>query len=189
MITTFISWLRGLASAFWREVAKFGTVGAVAFVVDNGLTWIFMHSIMEGSPAKARFVGATIATLFSWGANRWWTFRHRRQSNVGREFMQFILINGIGILISTGFTWFARHPMGITDNNTLFMAGVVGIGVATIVRFFAYRYWVFNSSADDEARELALEMTVNPAREMAADATAEPVAESPKQQLRPQAEQ
>ncbi|UPO77584.1 GtrA family protein [Arthrobacter sp. Helios] len=188
MITSFISWLRGLASAFWREVAKFGTVGAVAFVVDNGLTWIFMHSIMEGSPAKARFAGATIATLFSWVANRWWTFRHRRQSNVAREFVQFILINGIGILISTGFTWIARYPMGITDNSTLFMAGVIGIGVATVVRFFAYRYWVFNSSADDEARELAMEMTLDPSREVDAAPASEPAAEGAKQ-LKPQAEQ
>ncbi|MBD7996128.1 GtrA family protein [Arthrobacter sp. Sa2CUA1] len=188
MITTFISWLRGLASAFWREVAKFGTVGAVAFVVDNGLTWIFMHSIMEGSPAKARFAGATIATLFSWVANRWWTFRHRRQSNAAREFVQFILINGIGIFISTGFTWIARYPMGITDNRTLFMAGVLGICVATVVRFFAYRYWVFNSSADEDARELAMEMTMDPSKELDAPAGSDRTAEAP-QQLKPQAEQ
>lgn len=187
MIRTFISWLRGLASAFWREVAKFGTVGAVAFVVDNGLTWIFMHSVMEGSPAKARFAGATIATLFSWVANRWWTFRHRRQSNVAREFGQFILINGIGIVISTGFTWIARYPMGITDNGTLFMAGVIGIGVATVVRFFAYRYWVFNNSASDaEADERAMELTVDPAH----TAVPEPAAgETPAKPIRPQAGQ
>ena len=142
--------LRSLASLFWREVAKFGTVGAVAFVIDNALTWILMHGALEGSPAKARFVGASIATLFSWVANRWWTFRHRRQSNVGRELVQFLLINGVGIVISTGFTWVARYPMGITDNNVLFMAGVVGIVVATVLRFFAYRFWVFNEELDKE---------------------------------------
>ena len=140
---------------------------------------------MEGSPAKARFAGATIATIFSWVANRWWTFRHRRQSNVAREFGQFILINGIGIFISTGFTWIARYPMGITDNGTLFMAGVIGIGVATVVRFFAYRYWVFNSSASDaEADERAMELTVDPAHYSGSGAAAE--AAKP---LRPQAEQ
>lgn len=142
--------IRSLASLFWREVAKFGTVGAVAFVIDNAMTWILMHGALEGSPAKARFVGASIATLFSWVANRWWTFRHRRQSNMGRELAQFLLINGVGIVISTGFTWVARYPMGITDNNVLFMAGVVGIIVATVLRFFAYRFWVFNAELDEE---------------------------------------
>ena len=151
MFTSLQSRLRGLVSLFWREVAKFGTVGAMAFVIDNGLTLFLMHGPMSGSEVKARFVGAVIATLFSWVANRYWTFRRRRnQNNVARELGLFILINGVGILISTGFTWVARYPMGIQDKNILFLAGVVGIGVATILRFFAYRFWVFNAELDQE---------------------------------------
>ncbi|GAA1345477.1 putative flippase GtrA [Arthrobacter roseus] len=142
--------MRGLASLFWREVAKFGTVGGVAFVIDNSLTWILMHSIMDGSQTKARFVGASVATIFSWLANRLWTFRHRRQSNVGRELGMFLLINGIGIGISTGFTAIAEYWLGITENTPLFFAGVIGILVATVVRFFAYRFWVFNEELDAE---------------------------------------
>ena len=76
--------IRGLASLFWREVAKFGAVGGIAFVIDNGLTYWLMHGAMDGAEAKARFVGATVATIFSWLANRFWTFRHRRQPNVLR---------------------------------------------------------------------------------------------------------
>jgi putative flippase GtrA len=142
--------IRGLASLFWREVAKFGAVGGVAFVIDNGLTYYLMHGPMTDSEAKARFVGATVATIFSWIANRLWTFRHRRQANVLREFLMFILINGIGIGISTGFTAFAKYSLGVTDKNLLFAAGVVGILVATVVRFFAYRFLVFNQELDQE---------------------------------------
>ena len=142
--------IRGLASLFWREVAKFGAVGGVAFVIDNGLTYYLMHGPMTDSEAKARFVGASIATIFSWIANRLWTFRHRRQSNVVREFLMFILINGIGIGISTGFTALAKYSFNVTDKNMLFAAGVVGILVATVVRFFAYRFLVFNEELDQE---------------------------------------
>ncbi|MDM7990525.1 GtrA family protein [Arthrobacter sp. zg-Y877] len=143
--------LRGLVSLFWREVAKFGTVGALAFVIDNGLTLFLMHGPMSGSEVKARFVGAVVATMFSWVANRYWTFRRRRSvDNVGRELGLFLLINGVGIVISTGFTWVARYPMGIEDKNMLFLAGVLGIVVATVLRFFAYRFWVFNAELDQE---------------------------------------
>ena len=142
--------LRGLVSLFWREVAKFGAVGGVAFVIDNGLTWYLMHGPMTDSEAKARFFGASIATVFSWIANRFWTFRHRRQDNVLREFLMFILINGIGIGISTGFTALAKYALGITDKNMLFAAGIAGILVATVVRFFAYRFLVFNKELDAE---------------------------------------
>ncbi|MBT2538070.1 GtrA family protein [Arthrobacter sp. ISL-69] len=150
MIYTLAERLRGLASLFWREVAKFGAVGGVAFVIDNGLTYYLMHGPMTDSEAKARFVGATVATIFSWIANRFWTFRHRRQDNVIREFFMFILINGIGIGISTGFTALAKYSFGITDKNMLFLAGVAGILVATVVRFFAYRFLVFNKELDEE---------------------------------------
>ncbi|GAA3679384.1 hypothetical protein GCM10023081_16980 [Arthrobacter ginkgonis] len=136
---------RGLVSALWREVAKFGTVGGISFVIDNGVTLLLMHGVMSGSEAKARFVGATVATLFSWAANRYWTFRHRRQANMAREFGMFFLINGIGIGISTGFTAIAKYGLGIQDKNLLFAAGVVGIVVATVVRFLAYRFWVFTA--------------------------------------------
>src|SRR5215207_11343395 len=108
MINTLAQRVRGLASLFWREVAKFGAVGGVAFVIDNGMTYYLMHGPMTDSEAKARFVGASVATIFSWIANRLWTFRHRRQANVLREFLMFILINGIGIGISTGFTALAN---------------------------------------------------------------------------------
>lgn len=142
--------IRGLASMFWREVAKFGAVGGVAFVIDNGITFYLMHGPMSDSEAKARFVGASIATVFSWIANRFWTFRHRRQANVAREFAMFVLINGIGIGISTGFTALAKYGFGVQDKNMLFLAGVVGILVATVVRFYAYRFFVFNNELDQE---------------------------------------
>lgn len=150
MITTLADRIRGLASLFWREVAKFGAVGGVAFVIDNGLTYYLMHGPMTDSPSKARFVGAVVATIFSWIANRFWTFRHRRQTNVVREFVMFVIINGIGIGISTGFTFIANYWLNITDKNMLFAAGVVGILVATVVRFFAYRFLVFNKELDQE---------------------------------------
>lgn len=150
MLSSLSARISGLASLFWREVAKFGTVGAFAFVVDNGLWWFLFHGPLEGSATKARFISAVVATLFSWVANRFWTFRRRRQNNVTRELVLFLIINGVGILISSGFTWFAQYPLGITDAKWLGFAGVVGIGVATILRFFAYRFWVFNAALETE---------------------------------------
>lgn len=150
MLSSLSARIRGLFSLFWREVSKFGTVGAFAFVLDNGLWWILLHGPLDGSATKARIISACTATLFSWVANRLWTFRHRRQANITREVVLFFIINGVGIIISSGFTWIAQYPLGITDAKWLGFAGVVGIGVATILRFFAYRFWVFNAELDDE---------------------------------------
>ncbi len=68
-----------------------------------------------------------------------------------REFVMFILINGIGIGISTGFTALAKYSLRHHRTRTCCsLAGVVGILVATVVRFFAYRFLVFNKELDEE---------------------------------------
>lgn len=150
MITTLVDRSRALASLFWRELAKFGAVGGVAFVIDKGLFWLLIHGTMANSEVKAQVVSAAIATVFSWIANRYWTFRHRRQANVLRELVMFLLINAIGLGIAAGFVWLAKYPLDISDRTGLFVAGVMGTVLATAVRFVAYRFWVFNEELDAE---------------------------------------
>ncbi|MBG6180304.1 GtrA family protein [Arthrobacter sp. CAN_A1] len=150
MFSTVTERIRGLASLFWREVAKFGAVGGVAFVIDNGLFWYLIHGPMSDSEVKARFVSASVATVFAWIANRYWTFRHRRQPNPLRELGMFVFINLIGMGIAAGCVWIAKYPMDITDRPTLFFAGIVGTVLATVLRFVAYRFWVFNAELDED---------------------------------------
>ncbi len=142
--------IRGLASLFWREVAKFGAVGGVAFIIDNGLYWYLINGPMDDSVVKARFVSASVATIFAWVANRYWTFRHRRRPNAARELLMFIFINVIGMGIAAGCVWIVRYPFDVRDTTYLFVAGIVGTVLATFVRFIAYRFWVFNSELDEE---------------------------------------
>jgi putative flippase GtrA len=142
--------VRGLISLFWREVAKFGTVGGVAFVIDNGLYWWLINGPMSDSEVKARLVSASVATLFSWVANRYWTFRDRRQPNPLRELIMFVVINVIGMLISAGCVWIAKYPLDIEGRTELLIAGIFGTVVATVMRFFAYRFLVFNAELDAE---------------------------------------
>lgn len=142
--------IRALASLFWRELAKFGAVGGIAFVIDNGIFWYLIHGPMSDSEVKARFVSASIATVFAWTANRYWTFRHRRQANLLREFIMFVVINVIGMGIAAGCVWLAKYPLEISDKPTLFAAGIAGTVLATALRFVAYRFWVFNEELDEE---------------------------------------
>ena len=115
MITTLADRARALASLFWRELAKFGAVGGVAFVIDKGLFWLLIHGPMADSEVKAQVLSASIATVFSWIANRYWTFRHRRRANLVHELLMFLLINAIGMGIAAGFVWLAKYPLEISD--------------------------------------------------------------------------
>ncbi|WP_457972142.1 GtrA family protein [Arthrobacter sp. D1-17] len=151
MINTLSDRIRGLASLFWREVAKFGAVGGVAFVIDSAVfIWLFTGP-MHGSEVWAKAIATVVASIFSWIANRFWTFRHRKQANVLREALLFAVMNFVGLLIASGCVWVAKYILGLTDKPSLFIAGsVVGLVLGTIFRFFAYRFWVFNEELDQE---------------------------------------
>ncbi|WP_372696914.1 GtrA family protein [Arthrobacter sp. JSM 101049] len=142
---------RGLFTMLWREVMKFGVVGGVAFVIDTTIFVWMMNGPMHGSEVKAKIVAGMVATMFSWVANRYWTFRHRRRASVVRELVLFIIMNGIGLFIAAACVWVTKYWIGLTDPTSLFIAGsVVGLVLGTIFRFFAYRFWVFTEELDAE---------------------------------------
>ena len=151
MINAISDRLRGLVSLFWREVAKFGTVGGLAFVVDSVVFIWLLNGPLHSGEVWAKSIATIIASIFSWVANRYWTFRHRKQANVVREAVLFAVMNGVGLLIAAGCVAFTKYALLMTDKVSIFVAGsVVGLVLGTIFRFFAYRFWVFNEELDAE---------------------------------------
>lgn len=130
-----------------RELAKFGSVGAMAFVVTAGFFNLFRH--MGFGPLTSVSVATVIAATFSYLANRFWTFRHRdnSSSDMGREYVLFFVLNGIGLAITQIFIGFTHYVLnlegGLADNGAL----VVGTGFATMFRYYAYKRWVFRKPA------------------------------------------
>ena len=133
--------------AWVREFIQFGMVGATAFVVDAGLFNLLQHGplgFLAGHPNTAQFLAAVTATLYSWIANRLWTYRGRTQANATREAILFFFANACGIGISQFCLLFTHHILGFTsalaDNIAVY---VVGFALGTAFRFFFYHYVVF----------------------------------------------
>lgn len=139
----------GLVRMLWREVAKFGVVGAVAWVIDSAVFIFLMNGPLHSGEVWAKGWATVVASIFSWAANRFWTFRHRKQNNVLREFLLFAAMNVVGLIIASGCVAFTKYVLGMTSQTALFVAGsVVGLVLGTIFRYFAYRFWVFNEELD-----------------------------------------
>lgn len=141
--TDLVGRLRGLVTVFWREIAKFGVVGAVAFVVDLGGFNLLFYGPLEGRLATSRLLSGAAATAVAWIGNRLWTFRHRRNRAVHHEALLFFLVNGLGLLVSTGYLNITHDWLGWTSKLAVNANTIVGIGIATILRFWAYRQFVF----------------------------------------------
>ncbi|GAB3521433.1 GtrA family protein [Arthrobacter monumenti] len=145
--------LGGLFSLLWREIMKFGAVGGVAYVIDSTLFLFLREGALSHKTLTAGVIASVVATVFSWVANRYWTFRHRRRPGVLRELMMFAIMNAIGIGIATFCLFISHYVLGYQTTHADFIAkNVIGLVLGTIFRFIAYRYWVFSVElAEDPA--------------------------------------
>ncbi len=150
MLTRLYITLRDLALKLWREVAKFGAVGGVAFIIDSAIFLWLISGPMHDSHVKSKAIAVAVATLFSWVGNRYWTFRHRRTRTKTRELVMFVLMNLIGLAIQSGCVVVSYYLLGLTSATASFVSGsIIGMGLAMVFRFIAYKFWVFTGDAPD----------------------------------------
>jgi putative flippase GtrA len=125
-----------------RELAKFGSVGAIAFVITMAVSNA-LHSGVGMGPLTSNGIATVIATTFAYVANRYWTFRHRDRTGLGREYVLFFALNGVGLVITQLVIGFTVYVLGLTGPLPFNAALIVGTGVATLFRFWSYKKWVF----------------------------------------------
>lgn len=125
-----------------HELAKFGVIGAVAAVIDLGGAASLEASGLLG-PLTAKVVSTAAAATFSYAGNRLWTFRHRANNGLAREYFLFFVLNGIATLFAVlviGFTEYTLHQDSHLAYNVAQVSGTVA---GTVFRYWAYKKWVF----------------------------------------------
>lgn len=129
------------------ELARFGSVGAVAYVVDVGLFNVLRFGpgeLLADKPLTAKIIAAGVATLVAWVGNRYWTFASKRTGTPLRELVAFFAVNGLGMAAAVGCLAFSHYVLGLTSPLADNIAGnVVGVAVGTAIRYVAYRTFVF----------------------------------------------
>jgi len=136
-----------------HELAKFGSIGAIAFVLDTSL--LNLCNVVIGlGPLTSKVVATTISTTFAYLGNRYWTFRHREQSGLGREYFLFFLLNGIALLFGMLTIGFTTYTLGLQDTLSFNIANIVGVGLGTLFRYWSYKKWVFLEATEPIPVEL-----------------------------------
>lgn len=132
-----------------HELGKFGAVGAVAYLVDTGVYALLLTVGMETLFAKS--IATVIAATLAFIGNRFWTWRHRPRSSLTKEYLLYFGFNaaGLGIQLATlGITHYGLGsvwPFFTTRLADLIFAQIIGNGIATVFRFWAYRRFVFTA--------------------------------------------
>lgn len=139
-----LSALNARARLLYQEIAKFGVVGIAGIGVN-----LLVFNVLRGStslqPVRASVIATVVSIVFNYVGFRYFTYRDREKTGRGREIGLFAFFSLIGAMIENGVLYFATYGMGwdSTLSNNVFK--FVGIGVATLFRFWSYRTWVFRS--------------------------------------------
>ena len=153
--------LRRALGVLTREASKFGVIGLLAFVIDAGLYNLLMYGpvlstdaaaegVLGDHPLTSKVVATAAATAFAWLGNRYWTFRHARRADVGREALLFVVFNVLGLLIALACLWFSHYVLDFRSQLADNISGNgVGLVLGTLFRFWAYRTFVFTEELGD----------------------------------------
>jgi putative flippase GtrA len=136
--------LSGAARRLGSELAKFGTVGALAFVIDVGLFNVLRAGVLADHPLTAKGISVIVATTFAFVANRNWTYRDRARTGYGRETVLFFATNAAALLISWACLFTSHYLLDLDSQLADNISGnIIGVGLGTLFRFWVYRTWVF----------------------------------------------
>src|SRR3954465_2705464 len=142
MLRSLYAQLSGRIAATFHELAKFGTVGALAFAVDATIFNILL--LLTEKPVASKIPSTVIAATLAFVLNRAWSFRHRQRSSVHREYSMFFLLTALGPPLAVSCLGLSHYVLGVhsklADNIS---ANGFGVALGTLFRFWSYRRFVW----------------------------------------------
>ncbi|MEU6353237.1 GtrA family protein [Streptomyces sp. NPDC047072] len=133
-----------------REAAKFGAVGGAGLLVNLAVFNLVRH-LTELPVVRASIVATIVAIVFNYIGFRYFTYRDRDKSGRTKELTLFLLFSAVGLVIENGLLYAATYGFGWDSPIQSNVFKFVGIGIATLFRFWSYRTWVFKTLPAKEA--------------------------------------
>lgn len=136
-----------------RELAKFGAVGALGFLVNVAIFNLCIHTF-QLAPIRSGVISQVVAIGTNYLGNRYWTYRDIDKSRIHRETTLFFFFSGIGLVLENGILALSHYGFGYTSPLADNIAkNVIGLLLGTAFRFWSYRTWVFRVGAQQAAAE------------------------------------
>ena len=132
------------------QIAKFGAVGAANFAVDIGILnlLIFFSGVAVGVPYTIfKIISFTFAVTNSYLWNKFWAFKKTDTKEAGKEFVQFITISVIGLVLNALIASILVNVVGPMGGIKVKTWASVSAAVASVCvmawNFIGYKFWVF----------------------------------------------
>ena len=123
-----------------EQFVKFGVVGAIAFVIDYGILML-LSQVVGWDPVLSSAISFTVSVVFNYVASMRYVFTRREDLSREREFVIFVVLSIIGLVINSACIWAGTQAFG--DGALAVTATKV---VATIIvalwNFWSRKRWL-----------------------------------------------
>ena len=108
-----------------QQIMKFGIVGVLAFIIDYGLM-VALTELVGLVPVASATVSFIVSVVFNYVASMRFVFSHKEDMSKQREFVIFVVLSVIGLLINDGLMWAGTELVAIDYR-------IVKIGATAVV--------------------------------------------------------
>lgn len=87
-----------------EQIIKFGIVGLVAFLIDFGVM-VVLTELFNVQPVVSATLSFIVSVIFNYVASMRFVFSHREGMSKQREFVVFVVLSVIGLIINDVLMW------------------------------------------------------------------------------------
>ena len=95
------------------QFAKFGVVGVIAFVIDYGLM-VLLTELFNVNYLISATISFAVSVIFNYVASMRYVFTHKEGLSRRREFIIFVVLSVIGLLVNDALMWAGVDLFGIS---------------------------------------------------------------------------
>lgn len=129
-------------SILYRDIVKFGSVGAVATTIDFSLLNLSLAFLDgENQIYIATFIGFIFGATVGYILNNAWTYRRLSRKPRPKYLMKYVIIGSFGLLITEAI----MHHFAVYQDMNHNLAKLIAVGIVFFWNFSANRYWTFNA--------------------------------------------
>jgi putative flippase GtrA len=124
------------------EMTRFAVVAVAGLLITDAGAGL-LHSGLADGPRSSDVMATAAALAVTYSGHRCWTFRHRQRHGIPREGVSFLVLNAAGLAVQAGCIALASYVLGPLTAMAYSIALVTGIALATALRYWSYRTWVW----------------------------------------------
>ncbi len=126
------------------QFMKFGIVGGIAFIIDYGLM-VALTELFSINYLISATISFTVSVIFNYFASMRYVFQHKEEMSRRREFVIFVVLSVIGLIINNLLMWLGTGLLGITYLLTKIFATVV----VTVYNFVTRKIFLDAGNSDE----------------------------------------